>query len=258
MANLSISQGGDQAALDAAAGLNKAFGGSGFALQKSNLTNSQELGRATTEAGLRSNAFDKAAALAGTDAGLLTNTSQFNSGQANARATAQAGLDTGVSTTNSTEANKIAMANQDSQNQAIKNLLAGAGLTTNIGNSQAANDQNDVQAQLAAGGVQRGIDGDQRSADLNMLTAIRQLLGFDPSQFIGQSTNGNQNTDAHQTVTTTPSTLDTIGKIAGLAATAFGVPGGGGFQSLFNSGGGGGIPKFNGGVPTDNSFGDFG
>jgi hypothetical protein len=236
LANYDINAGKDQAALDASAGLNKAFGGSGFALQKSDLTNSQELGRASTEAGLRSNAYDRASGLAATDAGNLTDVSKFNAGEANARAGAQAGLDTTVATGNRDAKNQAwqfnagnvqqaNIANQDSQNQAIKNLLAAAGLSTNNANSQATNAQNDVTTQLNAGNTERAITQAQTSAPLTTTAALQQLLGFNPQQFIGSSTDGTMSSNSKTRVVDSQSTLDQIMKgiqVAGQVAAMMG------------------------------------
>ena len=318
---------------------NGATGGSGNALFTSNLVDNSNRARATTESGLRSDAYNAAAALATTDAGNLTNVSEFNAGQSNARAQAQAQLDqatlTGdqdainsarskladaqnaeaaqetqarntsaldyvgrsdtagglLATARNAEAAQQAgaydtsaldfagrsdvnsRANADSRNTATQSLLgrtdaasqfgatannaeqnllftsglsnnqfnagqqdsavtralAAAGLLGNLGQEGDALATNDVTTQGTLGGVQRGIDADQRTAQLTLMQLIQQLGGYSPTLFQGKT----GSIDTTTTVKDTPSILDQIGQ--GLDLAAQGISLGTGVAAKFNN-----------------------
>ena len=115
-----------------------AFGGSRSAIGEGLLDSELARARATADAQLRSNAFNTAAGLSSTDAGMRQGNSQFNAGQsnsvsmnnaqmANARALADAERQSKLDMFNTGQTNQTALAQQDAQLRAAQALAAISG-----------------------------------------------------------------------------------------------------------------------------------
>lgn len=191
------------AAAQAAAAKTGAFGGSRSAIGQAILAAQQGLGRASTEAGLRSNAFNAAMALAGADADRRQQVGLFNAGAQNQANLFNAGA------LNTTEGLNLGAREADLARQ----LQAASGLT-NVGNAEASNTRGDIALQGTLGGIQREIDQAMATADWSKLQAIGQLYGYaNLPMFVGQNQKG-------KTVSTTSqsglgSILGSAGQIAG-------------------------------------------
>lgn len=173
------------AAQKAQAGLNKAFGGSRYALGEAQLGADLTRGRATTESGLRYDAFDKAAGLASADAGRRQEANLFN-------------------------------ANQQDQAAALQAQLAG--LFGDLGNSQAGNERSDVGTQLAAGDQQRQIEQAGLNATPTFLQLLASLNGSMPIGSFTSTTGTGQGTTSGTSTTTSSDPMKTIGQAAQVAA----------------------------------------
>lgn len=143
------------AANSASAAKNGAFGGSRYGIREAQLGSDLGRERASLEAGLRSDAFDKGAA----------------------------------------------------------NRLSVAGLLGQLGNSMGAGQRDDIATQLGAGETQRGIDSDQRTADVSLAQIMGQLYGQGQMGLFQGS-----KSDQKQSTTSSPSLAANIG--AGLSTAA--------------------------------------
>lgn len=175
--------GQDQASLDAQAGMNGgAFGSSGYALQKSNLTGVQALDRSQLQSGLLNQGYSQASGLAGTDADRTQGANLSNQQTALQRAISQAGFD-----------QQTSIANQNSQLQTYQQQLAaamGLGSLSGQQNSQAAND---IGVQAGLGGTQQAQDVAHQQFPLTLLQQIAALSGQIPvGALSGSTTTQNQ------------------------------------------------------------------
>lgn len=192
--NYDQSAGATRAQYAAQGAKNGAFGGSRYALGESALLGDLVRGRATTESGLRSDAYDKAFNYSNLDADRRQQASMFG-----AQSAMQAGL-----------------ANQESQNSAIDRLLSGGNILANIGNAQDASNRANIGLLSDLGGVQHGIEQSQATAPISLMQVQQALLsGLPLSQFKGSTTTG----DITGTSTSSPSLLQGIGQGAQTAAS---------------------------------------
>lgn len=156
LADFDVNSGRVRAAQDAQAAKNRAFGGSNFAVREAQTEGELARGRATTGAGIRSNAFNTALQAAQQEA---------ERKQAASMASAQLG------------------------SSALDRQLSAAGLLggfgTSLGNEQRAN----LGAMLTSGQQQYAIEQAQKSALPDWLTQIGNLYGSIP---IGSFTTLNQ------------------------------------------------------------------
>lgn len=166
---------------------NNAFGGSRYALGESALLSDLTRGRAATEAGLRSNAYDKA----------------FSYSNMDAQRRQDAALQT-------------ALANQSSQNSALDRYLSGANILGSLGSAQDASNRANIGLLSDLGGTQRDIAQSQATAPISLLQVQQALLsGLPLSQFMGSTTTG----QSSGTQTSNPSLLQGIGQGAQTAAS---------------------------------------
>ena len=189
-----------QAAYAAQGAKNNAFGGSRYALGEAQLGSDLATGRAATEAGLRSDAYDKAFNYSNLDAARRQEAKAFG---------AQSGLTAGL-------------ANQASQNSAIDRYLSSAGLLSGIGTAQDASNRDNINTLAGLGNTQRSIEQSQATAPISLAQVQQALLsGLPLSLFTGQSTNSNGTSSGTSTQTTTssPSLLGGIGQGAQAAAS---------------------------------------
>lgn len=170
------------------------FGGSGGAIQTALSEDAINRGRGALSAGLRSDAFDKGAALSSQDADRrqaadLTNVNLgFNRDVANAGAT-NAARAFGADAFNTAGA-----FNAGQQDNALARALAGATGLTNTANTQNANERDNIATQGALGGVLRDITNQQNGAPLEvLLKQIAAQTGLPLSMFTGQTGTGNMN-----------------------------------------------------------------
>lgn len=191
---------------------NKAFGGSRYALGESALLGDLTRDRAMMEAGLRSNAYDKAFGYSNLDAGRRQEADRFG-----AETQFQANL-----------------ANQDSQNRVIDRYLTSAGLLSGLGSTSDASNRANIGLLADLGGDQRAISQSEATAPISLLQVQQALLsGLPLSMFTGQTTSGTSAGTSTGTSTSTgtgttvenktPSLLqgigqgaDTIGALAAL------------------------------------------
>lgn len=171
------------AGFDETAGMNRAqlaaqqargqkFSGSGSAIERALFERGNNQDRTGIEAGLRSSGYDRATDLASRDldreaqtsalnANLLTNTGQFNAGQANSMETAE----------------------RDAQ-------LRAAGLLGDLSNATAGNSRADLGLLADLGGQEREIERLRLGAEPALLSLISSLQGQQPYDlFRGQTTN---------------------------------------------------------------------
>lgn len=140
---------GDQAgrtlAAQAASGAkNQALGGSRFGIREAQTSSDLLRGGATLEAGLRDQGFTRAAGLAGQDA------DRFQQAQ---------------------------IANQGAESNDLMRQLQASGLLGTLANSQGSNARSDIDTQAGLGADMRGIDEQQRQAQLGLLGSVGGLLG---------------------------------------------------------------------------------
>jgi len=184
------------AAMEAERARTGAFGGSRSAITQAMLAGEQGQNRASTEAQLRAQAYREAMGLAGSDADRRQQTGLFNTGALN-----------------TTEGLNL----QARDAYANRQLSAASGLN-NVANSEAANARGDVALQGDLGNVQREIDAAMRTADWSKLQAIGQLYGYaNLPMFTGSNQKGTTTTRQ------SPSVLETIGQVAGTAASVAGL-----------------------------------
>lgn len=176
---------------------NQKFGGSGSAITRALTEGQLGLGRATTESGLRSAAYDRATALANQD---LDRTQQTN--------LTQAGIDAARN-----------QANAGFVNSGLDRGLSGAGLLGQLGSAQGADSRANIGLLGDLGGTQRDIESDKLGANTELLKLISALnSGQNYGLFQGQSATGNaagtSNTD------TVEKTSDPMGSLSSLLGAA--------------------------------------
>lgn len=241
----------DKAAMDAQAGRDGAFQGSGYAIREGVYGADSALGRAQTEAGLRSNAFNVGAGLSAQDAAQRQQNSQFNTGQTNSQNQFNAGLEqqTGLANTgwlndflsqqgqldqqtglaNQTATNQAGQFNASAtqqagqfnagqQDNALARQLQAAGLLGNLGQAQGADARANVGTQQAVGDQQAQAALMQQQYPLQFAQIMQQLTGYNPSLYAGQTTNGSSTSKG---TTTTSDPLGSLGALLGGAGALF-------------------------------------
>lgn len=97
----------------------------------------------------------------------------------------------------------------DAYDKGVANRLQTAGLLGQLGQARGSEDRANIGAQLTAGGVERGINQEKATADITLAQVLAALQNQGQyGLFQGQDASGTS------TATQTPSTLDTIGRIA--------------------------------------------
>lgn len=139
-------------AMELQAAKNKSFGGSGYAIQQATFDADTARNRGLLSAQLRSNAFDKQAGLASSDADRRQNTSMFNVGQQNNMAVAQGGFDADAARFGADANNQFALNRFGAQN-AANQFGANANNTASMFNAgeQNQNARTDASNQTQAG-----------------------------------------------------------------------------------------------------------
>ncbi|NQZ48092.1 MAG: hypothetical protein HRT63_11280 [Erythrobacter sp.] len=163
-----------------------------------------------------------------TDQSYQNQAGQFNAANQNNRTLAQAGYDQQANLANQAAANTGSQFNASTLNDlnrfnasqadiALNRTLQGAGQLANIGSTYQGNERADLGLLSDLGAQQRQIDGQQRTADLNLLQTILGMaggLGLNTSQVTGISNQGTQ------TSSVTPGLLDYVNGFANLASGA--------------------------------------
>lgn len=190
LADFDAGAGQTRAAQAASAARNGAFGGSRFGVREAATEGELARGRASTEAGLRDQAFRVAAGLSGEDAG---------------------------------RRQQASMSNQQAQSSDLSRQLQAAGLFGQLGNDFGSNARGDIATQAGIGSDLRNIDAEQRQAPIGLLSAVGDLYGQGQFELMnGTVTDGTSNTNSTGTSTTTstPSLLSSIGQAVKIAAAA--------------------------------------
>lgn len=172
-----------------------AFGGSRAAIGEGLLDSELARARASTDAGLRSDAWRTAAGFSQYDATNRQGNSQFNAGQsnetsrsnsamANQRAIAEMQAQNELAQFNTAQTNQMTLAERDSQLRAAQALAA-------IGGSAADTYRADLGAQMDAGNTLYSLENAQTQAPLTQLQALAGLLNPGlVSAVSGQTTTG--------------------------------------------------------------------
>lgn len=194
LADFDVDAGRTRAAQAAAGARNQAFGGSRFGVREAQTEGELSRARATTDAGLRRDMFNTAAALSGQDADRRQQAGMFS---ADLGYRADAG-------------------NLDRQ-------LSAGGLLGSLSEALGSGQRADIGVQAGIGGDLRAIENAQRQAPLGLLGSIGDLLGqgqFD--LFSGATTNssGTAQSDGTSTTKSSPSLMEQIGQAIQIAATA--------------------------------------
>jgi len=189
---------GQQAVALAAKGAqNHAFGGSRYGLAEGQFGADTARNRASTEAGLLSDAYTKAYGYSADDANRRQQAASLN-----AQLAQQSDL-----------------ANQASHNSVIDRYLTSAGLLSGIGTAQDASGRANTALLGDLGGVERGIAQDKATAPLSLLQAQQQLLaGLPLDLFHGGTVTGQESGTSTGVTKQDPSTMQKIAEAAKLAA----------------------------------------
>ena len=178
--------------------------------------------RAGTEAGLRDQAFNTGAGLSADDANRRQSASQANAelAQRASESNAQMQLSRMLNAANMMYGEDQFNANQ--MDEALARTLSASGQLANIGSTYQGNERADLGLLSDLGAQQRQIDGQQRTADLNLLQTILGMaggLGLNTSQVTGISNQGTQ------TTTQTPGLLNYVNSGLGLIGAGTGAAG---------------------------------
>lgn len=210
--NYDVDAGARQAQYAAQGAKNGAFGGSRYALGEGALGAYLSRGRATTESGLRSDAWDKAYGYSNLDADRRQAADLFG---------AQSAMTAGL-------------ANQSSQNSAIDRYLTSAGLLSGIGSASDASNRGNIDLLSQLGGDQRDIAQSQATAPLSLLQAQQSLLsGLPLGMFSGQNATGTGTSSSTGTSVTSDPLGALGGILGGLGGIASGIGAGGGVSAFF-------------------------
>lgn len=163
-------------------------------------------------------------AFRGSRAGIAEGETEGN--LARARATTTSGLLNDMYGQAVTASNQDAARRQDAQTTNAANgitangqRLQGAGLLSTIGQAQGAEDRSNLGTQATMGALQQQIGDAQRQAPLTYQTQLQGLLaGLDPSLFTGKTVDGTDTTNSNSTTKSSGSLMDSIGKMAQVAA----------------------------------------
>jgi hypothetical protein len=203
LTDFDVDAGRTRAAQAASAARNGAFGGSRYGVREAQTEGELSRARATTEAGLRADAFDRATGLSNSDAGRRQEADLANQ---------------------NAEANDLAR-RVSSENLGLDRGLSSAGLMAQIAEAAGAGSRADVATQMDAGTTLRGIDTEQRQAPIGLLGAVGDLLGQGQfGLFNGANTSESAtgtSTGTGKTVTTEdPGLMAKIGQAVQVAAQA--------------------------------------
>ena len=233
--------------------LNGAFGGSRYGIQEAQTEGELARARASGLGSILQGGFDRATSLADSDAnrtqsaaagnaanklqaglanqnannsagqynsGLLANLSQFNTGALNTAGQFNANAADAAGQFNANAGNANQQFNAQQGDQAQARQLQAAGLLGDLGNSMSSNERANIGLLGDLGGVQQGIDANQRTAGLSQLQAFQQLIAGLPTQgILGQQVNGTSSGTSTGTQSQNPGLLGTIGQGAQTAAS---------------------------------------
>lgn len=167
-----------------------AFGGSGSALTRSMTEQNLAQQRASTEAGLRSDAFNVGAGLSNSDAAR-----RQEAAAANAAALNQFALTQGSMSQNNNQFNA------GLQNDALSRMLSGAGLAGSLASDQGASARADTALQGQIGNDMWNIDQAKAQSPLDLLKLQAGLTASLPyNLFNGQTTNSTSKTSTFDPV----------------------------------------------------------
>lgn len=210
MNDYDVNSGKTRAAQAAQAASTGAFRGDRYGLREAATEGELSRGRAATEGGLLSDMYGQATSLSGQDAARRQEAS-----------TANAGLQTQTSIANAQNGLTASGENAANGINANGQRITGAGLLSTIGQNEGADARANVGTQLGAGTAQQSIQDAIRQYPIQYQQQIQGLLaGLNPELFTGKSvdSNGTSSSTGKSTVTTTPSLMDTAGKVAQMAA----------------------------------------
>lgn len=162
-----------------------------------------ELSRAanTGIANVRANAYDQAGNLATNDLNREASTNQFNAGQTN-----------NMSQFNTGQTNAMSQFNAGQQDGALERMLQSAGLLTNIGQAQGADQRANIGLQAGLGEQQRDIAN--QGSEAARLAMLQQLLGGVPiDQFTGRTVTSDGTQYGKGSSTSVGGSLDDVGKL---------------------------------------------
>lgn len=118
---------------------------------------------------------------------------------------------------NATAQNQNSQFNAGQQDGALERMLQSAGLLSNIGSAQGADQRANVALQGDLGQTQRDITNQtSQASNLAMIQAL--LSGVPLNAFVGQTSTGNSTSNGTNTTTNTPSLMSQIGQGASTAA----------------------------------------
>jgi hypothetical protein len=145
---------------------------------------------------------------------------------ARARATTEGGLLNQMYDTATSLSSQDAARRQEAQTTNAANGLAansqrlqGAGLLSTIGAQQGSDARANIGVQDALGTQQQQIADAQRQEPLTYQQQLQGLLaGLNPDLFTGKTVNGTDTSNSSSTTKSTPSLMDSIGKVAQMAA----------------------------------------
>lgn len=145
---------------------------------------------------------------------------------ARARATTEGGLLNNMYDTATSLSSQDAARRQEAQSANASNGIAansqrlqGAGLLSTIGQQQGSDARANLGTQATLGALQQQIGDAQRQEPLTYQQQMQGLLsGLDPSLFTGKTVNGTDTSNSSSTTKSTPSLMDTVGKLGQMAA----------------------------------------
>lgn len=180
LADFNDQAGQQQARLAAQGARAGAFGGSRFGIAEGQLAADQARDAGLLSAGLRSQAFDRAAGFGMADADRFGNIGVFNTGQGNQFALAQGGFDQAAGQFNAGQ-----------EDNSLLRQLQAAGMLGDLSQAQGTGERADLGLLAQLGDQQRGVEQQQALGPLAQLEAVGGLYNQFPYQpLVGQSVNG--------------------------------------------------------------------
>lgn len=201
------------------------------ALSQAGLTQQTSLANMAAENDLaaRQAAMDEAAARYGADAanqlalaqaGYDQSAGQFNASTQNAQAERRAALEASARQFSAGAANQNSQFNAQMQADALQRQLAAAGLLGDLGNSQQANQRDNLALTAQLGAQQQQIDQQRRLAALAQIEAMGGLYrdGIPLNLFSGENLTGTKNSRGTNVTKSSPSLFDAMMQAGNLAA----------------------------------------
>ena len=228
MADFDQNAGQVRSAQAANAAANGAFSSSRYGLREAQTEDNLARARATTGAGLRSAAFDKATGMMQFDAGQRQNAAGFNAGADNQRTLSQGQIDAATAAANAAAqnrssefgadaTNRASMFNANQEDNALQRMLAAAGLLGNQATAMGEGQRSDLASMLGVGNTQYAINQAQKDAKARQLQLYASLMGSLP---VGSYTSRTGTMNGTTTGTSTSKTSDPMSAIQTLGSLA--------------------------------------